>query len=480
MKRIIYGLIFAASLGACEKKIVDLDPIDLIPAEKAIQNMTDVQNGVFGVYGTWSARRSVYISSLISDEVRLGIGAEYRNVGNILFNWQHVSDSQDWRDGETGGVWTNLYAVIDRANRILELMAPIPTTTAAEALLKPQLRGELLALRGFAHLELLRVYGAAGVYDPAALGVTVLTSFVKAPGTYKSTRNTYAEVMTSVNADFAEARTLIPTSFIDIGRVTRNAVIGMQVRAAIFSGQWQNAIDRAGEILTLQPISTGAAYTNIWVTRTLPANQTTEVIWKLNIQQSNLGSNIGNLWQDNPPTGAVQASPAEKLMNTFDKVNDIRFNTFFKTTGRNLIAKYGFVNAANPSENFQYDIKMLRSSDMLLSRAEAYAELNQLPQANADLNTLRAARITGNTPVNIADKATLVAAILLERYKEVCYEGHRYFDLKRKGLPILRNLSDVAGVAGIQTLEPANDKYIIPIPQQEIFANPTLVQNKGY
>ncbi len=480
MKKIILGLLFAASLGACEKKIVDISPIDLIPAEKAIQNMTDVQNGVFGVYGTWSARRSVYISSLISDEVRLGTGTEYRNVGNILFNWQHVSDSQDWRDGETGGVWTNLYVLIDRANRILELMVPIATPTPADVALKVQLRGELLALRGFAHLELLKVYGAAGVYDPAALGVTVLTSFIKTPGTYKSTRNTYAQVMASVNADFAEARTLIPTTFTDIGRVTRNAVIGMQVKAALFSGQWQNVIDRATEVLALQPISTGAAYTNIWVTRTLPSNQLSEVLWKLNIQQSNLGANIGNLWQDNPPTGAVQASPAEKLMNTFDRVNDIRFNTFFKTTGRNLIAKYGFVNAANPSENFQYDIKMLRSSDMLLARAEAYAELNNLPMANADLNALRAARITGYVSVNIMDKATLVAAIINERYKELAYEGNRYFDLKRKGLPIVRDLSDVANIAAIQTLQPSNDKYILPIPQQEMLANPTIQQNKGY
>ena len=465
---------------SCEKKIVDLAPIDQIPAERAIQNMTDVQNGVFGVYGSWAERRNVYISSVISDEVRLGTGTEYRNVGNILFNWQHVSDSQDWRDGETGGVWTNLYIVIDRANRILELMVPIATMNATEAALKLQLRGELLAIRGFAHLRLLQTYGAARVFNPTALGVTAISTFVKAPGSYTSVRNTYADVMARVNTDLAEAKTLIPITFIDNSRVTRNAVIAMQARAALFSGQWQNVVDRAIELLPLQPISTGATYTNLWVTRTLPANQSNEVVWKLNVQQSNLGANVGNLWQDNPPTGAVQASPAEKLMNTFDRVNDVRFATFFRTTGRDLIAKYGFVNAANPSENFQYDIKVLRSSEVLLSRAEAYAELNLLPLANADLNALRAARITGYVPVNITDKAALIDAIMVERYKELCYEGQRYFDLKRRNLPIVRNLSDVANVAGIQTMQPTNDKYILPIPQQEMLANPTLLQNTGY
>ncbi len=478
MKKIIFGLLFVASLGACEKKIVDLQPIDLIPSDKALQNMSDVQNAVFGVYGTWSARRSVYISSIISDEVRLGTGTEYRNVGNILFNWQHVSDSQDWRDGETGGVWTNLYAVIDRANRTLELMVAVPAVNATEVALKVQLRGELLALRAYAHLELLKVYGAATVYDPAALGVTVMTKYVVSPGTFTSTRNTYAQVMTAVNADLTEARTLLPTSFIDIGRVTRNAVIGMQVKAALFSGQWQNAVDRATEILALQPISTAVAYTNLWVTRTLPSNQTSEILWKLNIQQSNLGANIGNLWQDNAPTNAVQASPAEKLMNTFDRVNDVRFATFFRTAPRNLINKYG--SSTVTSENYQYDIKVLRSSDILLARAEAYAELNNLPLANADLNTLRAARITGYVAVNITDRAALITAIITERYKELCYEGNRYFDLKRRGLPIVRDLSDVSNIATIQTLLPTNDKFILPIPQQERLGNPTLQQNKGY
>ena len=90
------------SLISCRKDVVNVNPIDSIPVEQAFQNMSDVNNAADGVYGTWQARRTNYISALISDEVRLGTGAEYRNVGNILFNWQHVSDSQDWRDTETG------------------------------------------------------------------------------------------------------------------------------------------------------------------------------------------------------------------------------------------------------------------------------------------------------------------------------------------------------------------------------------------
>src|SRR5687768_13135584 len=175
INKILCVFCFLAVMTSCEKDITDLQPIDQIPAEKAIRTMNDLTQAVNGVYSTWSPRRSHYISSFISDEIRLGTGAEYRNVGNFLFNWQHTSDSQDWRDTETGGVWTNLYSVIDRANRVLELMVNVKTTTTADEALKNQYRGEMLALRGLAHLELLRNYSETPDFQSDRKGVVVST-----------------------------------------------------------------------------------------------------------------------------------------------------------------------------------------------------------------------------------------------------------------------------------------------------------------
>ena len=476
------GWLFLAGFiaSSCQKKLTELTPIDVIPSELAIQNMNDVTNALNGVYGTWQARRSHYISALISDEVRLGTGSEYRNVGNFLFNWNHVADSQDWRDGELGGVWTNLYQVIDRANRLLELMAPVVPQNATETALKAQYRGELLGLRAIAHLELLRHFSETAEYSADKLGIIVQKEYVKSPGSYKPARVKQSDAIALIDADLAEAKTLIPTTFTDNGRVTRNAVTATQARSALHVKNWQGVIDRTTEIIPLQPLNTGAAYASIWTTRSLPSNQTSEVIWKLNVNSANTGFNVGSLWQD--VNGAVQASPAVKLMNLYDQVNDVRFSTFFKTTPRNLIAKYGVVLLGPPAngETFIYDIKMIRTSEMVLARAEAEAELSQFGPANTDLGNLRTARITGYTHVAIADKPTLIAAIMQERYKELCYEGQRYLDLKRRSLPIVRDISDVAGNTAIVTLSPTDTRYILPIPQQERFANPNVQQNAGY
>ena len=477
LKNILWMGLLLAAITSCEKELTELKPIDQIPAEKAILSMADLTSAVNGVYGTWSARRSVYISALISDEVRLGFGTEYRNVGNILFNWQFVSDSQDWRDAETGGVWTNLYAVIDRANRAIELGgANVPAVSATDIALKAQLIGELTALRAMAHLELLKCYSITPEYSPSALGVVLQTSYVKNVAIYRPARNTQKAVIDAISADLIAAKALIPNSFIDIGRVTRNAVIGAQVRVAMHIKDWPGVVDRANEIIPLQPISTRANYTALWTTRALPANQTTEVIWKLNVSPANAGAAIGSLFQD--ANNAQQAAPSAKLLNTYDQTNDIRFSTFFRTSPRNLIAKYGFLPSTG--ETFLYDVKMMRTSEILLARAEAYAELNNLPASNTDLSALRTNRIAAYVHVPLTTTPALVSAILLERYKELCYEGQRYFDLRRRSIPITRDVSDIGGIATSQTLPVTDIHYILPIPLQEKQANPNIEQNVGY
>lgn len=472
INKLFGAALLAIGLASCEKQLTDLAPIDQIPAQTAIQTLADVNAGVNGVYATLSGRNAANLSSFMTDEVRLGTGAEYRNVGNILFQWIFVSDN-----GDVGAAWPNLYAVIDRANRILEFMRPVPAVSAADAALKNQYRGELLAARAYAHLELLRWYSITAEYNPTALGIVVQREYVKAPGSYKPARVSQADAIALINADLAEARTLIPATFVNISRITRNTVIGLQVRTALHTKNWQAVVDRATEIIPVQPIASIANYPAIWTTRSLPENQSTEVLWKTNVQPANLGSAIGSLWQD-VGTGAVQASPAVKLMNTFDQVNDIRFSTFFRTSPRNLIAKYGAVIGSN-GENFLYDVKMMRTSEILLARAEAYAELNQPALANADLALLRTNRIAGYTHTALANPA-LITAIMEERYKELCYEGHRYFDLRRRSLPINRDINDAGGQVPVQNLLTNNFRYILPIPLNETLANSNMQQNAGY
>jgi hypothetical protein len=81
---------------------------------------------------------------------------------------------------------------------------------------------------------------------------------------------------------------------------------------------------------------------------------------------------------------------------------------------------------------------------------------------------------------NITDRATLINAIIQERFLELCFEGQRYFDLRRRSLPIQRDLADAGGLTAITNLPASNFRYLMPIPLNETLANPNMTQNPGY
>ena len=71
---------------------------------------------------------------------------------------------------------------------------------------------------------------------------------------------------------------------------------------------------------------------------------------------------------------------------------------------------------------------VIRYADVLLMRAEAYAENGQDALGLADLNALRAKR--GAAALTVTG-AALKSAIQDERRRELAFEGSRWFDLKR-------------------------------------------------
>jgi starch-binding outer membrane protein, SusD/RagB family len=116
---------------------------------------------------------------------------------------------------------------------------------------------------------------------------------------------------------------------------------------------------------------------------------------------------------------------------------------------------------------------------MYLTRAEAKAEMSDLAGAAQDLDALRATSMTGNTQETFATKETLIDAINNKRFKELAYEGHRFWDLKRRNLPVQRLASDAPNVNSI-TVAAGNFRFLLPFPGTEIKANPQIQQNAGY
>ena len=463
LNKLIFGSVLLMILFSCKKEL-EIRPSDSIDDVKAFQSVADLEKGLFGVYSSYGGGlfNGIYIGSILADEVK--ISNENRGQGQFTFKWQFTAGG-----GEHNGDYTTFYRAIDRAHRVLAAMEQVTPANAAEATLKSRIQAELTALRGMSLYQLLIRFMPDG-YNSTALGVPVL---LESNLTGQPSRNTVAEVVSQIEADLTSARNSsdLPGSVVDGLRISKAAVAGYQARLALLKRDWANAITFATDAITLSgaALATIAQYPAIWSDAV-----NTEVILRFRNNYS-----ITTLWRDT--NGDVFFEPSDKLKAQYNRVTDIRYSTFFgsvTTGGQNdtsTVKKYPG-SSLGPQFN---DIKDLRVSEMYLIRAEANAELNNLVNAANDVNAIRSNRITGYTNVTFATKDEAITAIITERFKELPYEGFRFFDLKRRSLPVSRFASDVQS-PNWQNLAASNFRFALPIPQTEIFANPNTVQNPGY
>lgn len=235
------------------------------------------------------------------------------------------------------------------------------------------------------------------------------------------------------------------------------------------------------------PLSPIGQFAGIWT----DAN-TNEVAMRI-VRTASVGGRIGSLFRGTSSStaniGVVTWKPTDKLWNSYDQVNDVRFASYLKdeplltTAGRQsrIINKYAGTGIATANENVN-NAKVFRTGEMYLIRAEARAELNRFTGANSaesDINVLRAARINGYANVTFTSKVEAIDAIMLERFKELPFEGHRFWDLKRRNLPVQRILAE-APTAVSATLPVGDLHFLLPIPLTEMQANSLMTQNPGY
>jgi hypothetical protein len=122
-----------------------------------------------------------------------------------------------------------------------------------------------------------------------------------------------------------------------------------------------------------------------------------------------------------------------------------------------------------PAEDFSEYSVVLRLPEMYFIRAEARANLGELSDARADLDSIRIR--AGLLSTTAIDKPDLLLAIEKERWSELFTEyGHRWLDLKRtdRAITVLGN--------GI-----SQDDLLYPVPLAEFQKAPNLGnQNSGY
>ena len=148
--------------------------------------------------------------------------------------------------------------------------------------------------------------------------------------------------------------------------------------------------------------------------------------------------------------------------------NDTRRGLIMKGLGanasRNEMTKFASKNGVANLDN----VPVIRYAEVLLNKAEALANLGKDSDARTALNRIR-------TRANLAEVSlsgtALMDEIILQRRLDLAFEGHRFFDIKRRGKDIIKDAGNVM----------FNDFRILGrLPIREIEINPNLIQNPGY
>jgi starch-binding outer membrane protein, SusD/RagB family len=469
MKKILFSVMLLAGmfLTGCDRELT-LAPYNSITVDQAFSTPTDFSNAVNGMYrgflgASYYGGDQIIVPELLADNV---IISQRGRLTNRTFGEYTYSGEA------TSGLFFNAYVPVRRANAILENLDKL-----TDAALKANYQGEALAARALAHFDLVRLYSKGYLSATAQdLGVPYVTS---TDASQKPARPPVREVYDKVVADLVNAEKAINPSN-GVGRLNRAAVSGLLSRVYLYRGEWQNAVDAATRCLTASP--------SVATIAELPAlyKDATEngVLFKLRVVDKDAISVGVNYSQATRSEYVVDYDLYLKYAK-----NDVRLTAGIVTsvyTGAsyNQIAKY--LGRATGNANV-VDVKVLRNAEVLLNRAEALFQLKKEADALTDLNRLRTNRYTGfDATKAIETGADLSAAIDLERRLELAFEGDRFFDLKRKNLPVVRNtkygdLGNGTGVTYTKTGLAINDpKFQLPIPQAEINANPNLTQNPGY
>lgn len=457
-KGILLVAVLAMPLSSCED-LLNTEPRTALSPEVALANVSGAEAILVSVYNRLLGQGAYGNQIFLYPDIQADVFVQ--RTGASRGNGQYFMTP-----GGTFGYYP--YAAINEANFIIDGIA----TLEAPAATKNRLLGSALFLRALNYFVAVRSYG----YEPNKavngwdLGVQMRTKPTKGlTDANFIPRGTVTEAYQLMESDLKQAVTLLAgnTNVYYASPAAANALLA---RVYLYWEKWAEAEAAATAAITASPArmtSTAAAYTAAWSTYPNP-----ESVFELNVNATTESVGVNESiasWVSNRQWGDFQVNP--ELLALYPN-GDIRTSIIKQgaISGQTIT----FIDKFNAAKgNYAQNLPVIRVPELYLIRAEARAEQNNTTGGLADVNAIRTAR--GIPTVTAANKQALIDAIYLERRLELAYEGHRFYDLKRRGLPIAR-----PSLVGTGAIPYTDFRILAQWPTSEVSLNPLLKQNPGY
>jgi starch-binding outer membrane protein, SusD/RagB family len=451
--------------GVMSCNVLEENPNSFISPTNFYKTKSDAISAVSAAYAPLGVNGFVSRNFVILGEITTDNMYPLANNNDRVQLDNYVQTSQNGILRET---YQNFLAGIIRCNVAINRVPKIDMDVA----LRDRLVAEAKFLRGFYYFQLVQYFGKL----PLITTETETLDQVTYPE-----RSEVSAIYAQIIDDLKAAEEVLPVTYTaaDYARATKGAAKAFLAKVYLTRKEYQLAADKAKELM--QAPFTYALWDNYVDVFPIKNEAGKEYIFDVSYVGGASGGQGGALiaffaQENNPVQGRGFGSfkPTDEMLAAFDPT-DLRFAVTFSlgTDGKYYCNKWvdPTSTTANTSGN---NYPLMRYADVVLMYAEAYNELNAPVDGNdAYINVNKIRTRAGLTELSGLTQDELREAILNERRLELCFEGHRWFDLIRTDtfLPVLQG----KGYAAEE-----NDR-LFPIPQFEVDLNPNLnPNNPGY
>ena len=443
---------------------------------------------------------------------KIGLDRYYENGADIIgpnrvFGQVEPTQSYSLSESNIGAIdqgagapltWQNLYAIIFNTNTILDQLTSNESVSQEE---KNKFEAESLFLRAYAYYHLTNLWGNVPFYrDNLPIGeIQVLPRMDK------------TLIRDEVLADLQRAQDLLPSAYETngLGRASKWTAATLMVKIYLIQKKWQEARDKAVEIITDSPHDLLNDYAEVFD----PNNEyNQESIWEIDfVKDTDANDWVDHFTpriRDEPKdpskqdalsaalaernegfTGYGLAIPLPDYVNKFP-LDDLRRSSNIATEYLGFELNFAYMpkmwnldQINSPRGNHGDNKIIFRMADVYLMAAEAENELNGPAGAYAYINRVRERAYEPDQPLAGLSQEGFRQAIYDERKWELGGENHRRMDLIRWGI-----LLEVVKNTEYRIYDPAANiqphHVLLPIPPEEFILNPALLEsdptNNGY
>lgn len=528
---LIVILLFTGLFTGC-KKALDLKPEDSVSKEVFFSDQNDFELALVGLYAGLRSTNTNETNGTYGGNLYWEVAADVLFFANSWHTpWYEISKgNMNPNTPEIGFVWTSAYSSINWANTIIEQLEQ--KKDLLDQRFAKEVQGQAHFIRAISYLRLTSLYGAVPLVD------RILT-----PSESKLPRSSVEDVTRKIILpDLEIAIENLSQYPFDMkwGRATKQAAMGMKVRALLYIKDYPGTITAAQDVMKFADttfVGFEPDYDRIFANDN---ENNGEILFSIKYvaggtkqggsYSTPFGPNyipgmdiesINGSWQ----TSAIAtefidsyymkdgySTTQSSLYDENDKWSNrgIRFEKTFYIGGKSVVNGMPFeswmvgtmdgtykedypfnINKGYMNEKLKLDwtnedesdFIILRYTDVLLMYAEAKTALDQVDNSVYNiLNDVRSRAgidnvLPGRTQEQMRD------IIRQERKFEFAFEGIRYFDIRRWGIAadVFGEITshDTYNFGSKKTFMPSN--YLWPVPQGAIDVNPNLLPNNpGY